>query len=184
MDIPEFRRGLELNSRELNKLSNAVRSAAVTSVIGGRFTRTPGGTTIIVNDQVRGGGGGGSSIPCPFQVSDATDEEGMKVQIEWGLIWQMLPTGMQPDNDPPLKMTITATGYVYSKIVFNKDTLIPTSVSFSIETEIKSNSDTTQYNLIAIVTVDTTTQPASITGIQNICIQPFPSPCALAETSA
>ena len=184
MDIPEFRRGLELNSRELNKLSNAVRSAAVTSVIGGRFTRTPGGTTIIVNDQVRGGGGGGSSIPCPFQVSDATDEEGMKVQIEWGLIWQMLPTGMQPDNDPPLKMTITATGYVYSKIVFNKDTLIPTSVSFSIETEIKSNTDTTQYNLIAIVTVDTTTQPASITGIQNICIQPFPSPCSLAGSNA
>ena len=108
----------------------------------------------------------------------------MKVQIAWGLIWQMLPTGMQPNNDPPLKMTITATGYVYSKIVFNKDTLIPTSVSFSIETEIKSNSDTTQYNLIAIVTVDTTTQPASITAIQNICIQPFPSPCSLAGSNA
>jgi hypothetical protein len=180
MDLPEFRRGLELNSRELNKLSNAVRSAAVTSVIGGTFTRTPGGTTIIVNDQVRGGGGGGSSIPCPFQVTDATDEEGLKIQIAWGLIWQMLPTGMQPDNDPPLKMTITATGYVYSKIVFNKNTLIPTSVSFSIETEIKSNTDTTQYNLIAIVTVDTTAQPSTITRIQNICIQPFPSPCSLA----
>lgn len=184
MDIPEFRRGLELNSRELNKLSNAVRSAAITSVIGGTFTRTPGGTTIIVSDQVRGGGGGGSSIPCPFQVSNATDEDGMKIQIAWGLIWQMLPTGMQPDNDPPLKMEITATGYVYSKIVFNKNTLIPISVSFSIETEIKSNTDTTQYNLIAIVTVDTTAQPASITRIQNICIQPFPSPCSLAQTPA
>lgn len=180
MDIPEFRRGLELNSRELNRLSNAVRSASVTSVIGGTFSRTPGGTTIIVDQQVRGGGsGGGSSIPCPFQCSDASEGETLKVEVAWGLIYQMLPTGMMPDNDPPLKLTVTQTCYIYSRITFNTNTLLPSEVSFSVETEIKSNTATTQYNLVAVVNVSTD-QPKTITSIQNICQQPFPSPCSLA----
>jgi len=180
MDIPEFRRGLELTSRELNKLSDAVRSAAVTSVIGGTFTRTPGGTTIIVSDQVRGGGGGGgSAIYCPFQCSDASDSNGLKVQVGWGLIWQMLPTGMFPDNNPPLKLVVSESCFIYSKIVFNTDTLLPTEVLFSVENTIKTNTATTQYNLIAIVTVDTDAEPNVISKIQNMCQQPFPSPCAL-----
>lgn len=183
MDIPEFRRGLELNSRELNKLSNAVRSAAVTSVIGGTFTRTPGGTTLIIDQQVRGSAGGGSTIPCPFQVSNASDEAGMKVEIQWGLIWQQLPTGMFPDNDPPLRMAISGTSYVYSKIEFNKDTLLPVAVSFSIETEIKNNTDAIQYNLIAVVTVTGEGDEQKISAIQNICQQPFPSPCSLAPST-
>jgi len=181
MDLPAFRRGLELVSADLNKLSNAVRAASVTSVIGGSFNRTPGGTTIVINDQVRGGGsGGGSTIPCPFQVSDASDENGLKVQIAWGLIWQKLPTGMFPDNDPPLKMDVSETCYVYSKIVFNTNSLLPESVSFSVETELKENTSSTQYNLIASVFVDTEAEDPVITGIRNVCVQPFPSPCSLA----
>jgi hypothetical protein len=179
MDIPEFRRGLELTSRELNRLSNAIRSASVTSVIGGTFTRTPGGTTIVVNDQVRGGSGGGSVIPCPFQCTDASDETTLKVEVAWGLIYQQLPLGMMPDNKPPLRLTVTETCYIYSRIVFNTDTLLVTGVSFSVETTIQSNTATTQYNLIAVVTVSEG-EDKVITGISNICQQPFPSPCSLA----
>lgn len=184
MTPPYQQRGQPVSPAAFNQLVDLAKSAQITAITGGTFQRSIGGTSINIFSQSALTAGGGSSIPCPFQVSNATDKDGMKIQIAWGLIWQMLPTGMQPDNDPPLKMEITATGYVYSKIVFNKNTLIPTSVSFSIETEIKSNTDTTQYNLIAIVTVDTTAQPASIKRIQNICIQPFPSPCSLAQTPA
>lgn len=179
MDIPEFRRGLELTSRELNRLSDAVRSAAVTSIIGGTFSRTPGGTCIVVDQQVRGGGEGGSVIPCPFKCSDASDETTLRVEVTWGLIYQRLPTGMLPDNKPPLRLVVSQTCYIYSRIVFNDDTLLVTDVSFSVETEIKSNTNTTQYNLIAVVTVSEG-QDKVITGITNICQQPFPSPCSLA----
>ena len=178
MDIPEFRRGLELTSRELNRLSNAVRSASVTSVIGGKFTRTPGGTTIVV-DQQAGAGGGGSVIPCPFQCSNASDETTLKVEVAWGLIYQQLPLGMMPDNKPPLRLTVTQTCYIYSQIAFDTDTLLVTGVSFSVETTIQSNTATTQYNLIAVVTISEG-EDKVITSISNICQQPFPSPCSLA----
>jgi hypothetical protein len=149
--------------------------------LGGTFTRTPGGTTIIVADQPRlSGGGGGSVIPCPFEVTDASEETTLKVQIAWGLIYQKLPTGMYPDNKPPLRMTVTENCYVYSKIVFNTNTLIPTSVSFSIESDIAENTSNTQYNLIARVFIDPDADPPVISQIKNVCQQPFPSPCALA----
>lgn len=178
MDIPNFRRGLELNSTELNKLSNAIRSAAVTSVIGGTFSRTPGGTTIIIDAQVRGGGG--ATIPCPFQCSDASVGETLKIKIQWGLIWQMLPTGMFPDNVPVLKLTVTQSCFIYSKITFDTNTLLPTAVAFSAEPELTMNTSAIQYNLIAVVLVSED-EPPVITKITNICQQPFPSPCALAN---
>ncbi len=165
-------------SSELNKLSNAVRAASVTSVVGGTFSRTPGGTTIIVDQQVRGSGGGGTML-CPFAVSDASEGTTLKIQIAWGLVWNMLPTGMFPDNDPPLKMNVGQTCYVYCKIVFNADLLV-TEVLFSLETDLKTNTSTVQYNLIAVVTVnDKDPQNKFFSSIKNICLQPFPSPCSL-----
>lgn len=184
MNLPDFRRGVELTSTELNKLSDAIRSAAVTSIIGGTFSRTPGGTCLIIDQQVRGGGSEGGGLPCPFEVTDASEGTTMKVQIGWGLIWQQLPTGMFPSNDPPLKMTVTETCYVYSKITFNTSTLIPSAVAFTISSAILQNTASDQYNLIARVFVNEDADPKTISGISNICQQPFPSPCSLAPTSS
>lgn len=183
MNLPNFRRGVELTSTELNKLSDGIRSAAVTSVIGGTYMRTPGGTTLIIDQQVRGGSTEAGGVACPFEVTDASEGNTLKVQIAWGLIWQMLPTGMFPDNDPPLKMTVTQTCYIYSKITFNTNSLIPSAVAFSVETGITQNTSTTQYNLIARVFVDEEAEPKVISSISNICQQPFPSPCSLAPAS-
>ena len=72
MDLPNFRRGIELTSIELNKLSSAIRAASITSVVGGTLSRTPGGTTLFINDQVRGSGGGDAGSRCPFEVNDAS----------------------------------------------------------------------------------------------------------------
>jgi hypothetical protein len=180
MNLPNFRRGVELTSTELNKLSDGIRSAAVTSVIGGTYMRTPGGTTLIIDQQVRGGSTEAGGVACPFQVTDVTENTTLKVQIQWGLVMNMLPTGMFPDNDPPLIMTVTETCYVYCKIVFDINTLLVTAVSFSLETDLKTNTSNTQYNLIAVVTVnDDDQQKKFFSSIKNICLQPFPSPCSL-----
>jgi len=179
MELPNFRRGIELTSIELNKLSAAIRAASITSVVGGTLTRTPGGTTLIVNDQVRGGSTEGGVSRCPFAVSDVSTSSTLKIEIAWGLIWNMLPTGMFPDNKPPLRMDVTETCYVYSKIQFSTSTLLPTNISFSIESELVENTETIQYNLIAVVTIKEDVEPKSITSIKNICQQPFPSPCSL-----
>lgn len=176
---PYQHRGQPISPAAFNQLVDLARSAQITGITGGTFQRSVGGTTININPQSALTAGGGSAIYCPFQCSDASDGSTLKIEIAWGLIWQMLPTGMFPNNNPTLKLNISESCFIYSKIVFNTDTLLPTEVLFSAENELKTNTSTTQYNLIAIVTVDTESNPASISGIQNMCQQPFPSPCAL-----
>ena len=49
MNLPKFRSGQELNSTLLNQLSDGIRRNQITSVIGGTFTSTPGGTAIVID---------------------------------------------------------------------------------------------------------------------------------------
>jgi hypothetical protein len=180
MDLPTFRRGFELVSAELNKLSNAIRAASITSVINGSFTRTPGGTTIIIGDQVRGGGGGGSTAFCPFKVTDASTSTELKINIAWGVIANRIPTGMFPNDSPQLVMTIESSVFVYAAITFDLDTLNVSGISFVTDAEVKTNTTTTQYWLIATVTVDTTGESPVISKTMNVCQEPYASPCQLA----
>lgn len=120
---------------------------------------------------------GGASLPCPFKVLDVSDEDGFKINISWGLIWNMLPVGMEVDDDPKLIMNISGTSFVYSEITFDSD-LIVTDVRFGLYTDLKTNTSSVQYNLIAVVTV-TGSGDNQTMSIKNICVQPFPSPCSL-----
>jgi hypothetical protein len=88
---------------------------------------------------------------------------------------------MVPTNDPPFHLVVSETCFIYSEIVFNPNTLMPTEVNFSAKTEVTPNSSTTQYNLIAVVTIDEDVEPKVIKNINNICQQPYPNPCALAS---
>jgi len=71
MDLPVFRRGLELVSAQLNKLSNSIRSSTITSVIGGSLSCTPGGTTLVIDRQP--GGSSSAVTQCPFRVTDISE---------------------------------------------------------------------------------------------------------------
>ena len=179
MDIPNFRRGLELNSTELNKLSNAIRSAAVTSVIGGTFSRTPGGTTIIVDAQVRGGSGGGV-IPCPFKCTDASDAVSLKIEVTQGLISGRWPEDMGIDS-PPFILEITGNSYIYAAIYWDIENLQigpdPDAITIIQSGELLQNTDTMQYILLATIVTDGS--PLAITEITNVCEQPVPNPCLL-----
>ena len=125
----------------------------------------------------------GASLPCPFKVVDVSEEDTLKVSIGWGLIWNMLPVGMHPDDNPRLVMNISQTSFIYSQITFDTSSLIPTDVRFNIFTELKTNTSSVQYNLIAVVKVEEKAvgggTKSVITSIKNICVQPFPSPCSL-----
>jgi hypothetical protein len=181
MDLPDVKAGMAILAEHIQRLNAAIKQVRMRPGIGYLLKESSGGTSLVIQQQPNtGGGGGGATIPCPFQCSDASEGEMLKVEIQWGLIWQMLPTGMFPDNDPTLKLTITGDCFIYSRITFNLNTLLPTAVDFSVESELKMNTSTVQYNLIAVVLV-TTDEPVTIREIKNICQQPFPSPCALAS---
>ena len=173
---------MELNSTELNKLSNAIRSAAVTSVIGGTFSRTPGGTTIIVDAQVRGGSGGG--VKCWFQCTDASVGTDLKVKVAQDQIAGRWPDGMGL-GFPDFILEISQSCYIYAKILFNTTTLEIETASDSItvlqSNELQPNTASELYILLA--TVLTGTGPVRITEINNICSQPGPNPCTWAWSS-
>lgn len=179
MDLPDVQRGMAILAEHITRINAAIRQIRIRPGVGYLVRESNGGTSLLINRGTSGGGGGGSIIPCPFEVTDATEETTLKVQIKWGLIWQILPTGMQPNDDPPLKLTITETCYIYSRITFDTNTLLPTEVDFVAETTLQTNTSAVQYNLIAVVTV-TEGETPTIGNITNICQQPFPSPCSLA----
>jgi hypothetical protein len=169
MDLPDVKAGMAILAEHIQRLNAAIKQVRLRPGVGYLLKESSGGTSIVITPPQRAstGGGGGSTIPCPFEVTDASDEQGLKVQVAWGLIWQRLPTGMFPDNDPPLVMEVSANCFVYSKIIFDTETLLPTGISFSVESNLMENTDTTQYNLIATVIVDT--EAEAITEIRNVC---------------
>jgi hypothetical protein len=180
MDLPDAQRGMAILAEHIQRINAAVRQVRLRPGIGYLLKESSGGTSLVINrGTVGGGGGGGSTIPCPFECIDATEETTMKVQVAWGLIWQRLPTGMFPDDSIPLKLTITDNSFIYSRITFDLNTLLPSAVDFTVETTLKENTSTEQYNLIAVVKV-TEGENKTIASISNICQQPFPSPCSLA----
>jgi len=183
MDLPDVRAGMAIMAEHIQRLNSSIRQVRLRPGLGYLVKESAGGTSLVIKQQPNGGGGGGgadSAIPCPFECTDASDGETLRVEVAWGLIWQMLPTGMFPTNDPTLKLDVSETCYIYSQIVFNTSTLLPSEVKFSVESGLQSNTSTTQYNLIAVVTVDSAANPKVISSISNICQQPFPSPCSLA----
>jgi len=178
MDLPAFRRGLELVSADLNKLANAIRAASVTSVIGGTFTRTPGGTTIVVSDQVRGGGSGGGA-KCWFKLSDATEGETIKIEIQQDQIAGRYPEGMGL-GFPAFKITINSNTYFYISVKYNTTTLEIDPASDAIQIvdsdALKQATTNTIYILIGTVVVEA----GKVKTIDNICDRPIPDPCGLA----
>jgi len=178
MNLPKFRSGQELNSTLLNQLSDGIRRAQVTSVIGGTFSSTPGGTAILINAQTRGGSTAAGI--CPFQVTTANDGDNWKFSIAWGMVGvpPVLPIGMLPNNDPPLTMTWND-GWVYMQVEFVTDDTAVKEVQFKNETEIPPADETYAYYPIAYIdTYHSGETP--VQRIQNLCSAPIPSVCDLA----
>jgi len=178
MDLPDVKAGMDILAEHIQRINASIRQTRMRPGIGYSVKESSGGTSLVI-DRGLLGGSGGASLPCPFAVSDASEGTNLKVQVAWGLVWNMLPTGMFPTDNPQFKLDVTETCYIYVQIVFNTSTLIVNEVLITAETELKTNTATTQYNLIAVVKIDPDADPKTITSIKNICVQPFPSPSSL-----
>jgi hypothetical protein len=187
MDLPVFRKGLELVSAQLNKLSQGIRAAQVTSVIGGTFTRTPGGTTIIIDRQpiTTGGGGGGGGTFCWYESTNASTPEQLRIMVSQAALPTNNPNApyIWPDGMgigfPPYYLVVTETCYVYLTVLYDTTTYFVSteagSVSLEVSPTIMANTDTIQYILLGTVLVEDN----AITSIENVCSQPVVNPCLL-----
>ena len=177
MNLPKFRSGQELNSTLLNQLSDGIRRAQVTSVIGGTFSSTPGGTAIIIDAQTRGGG---STAVCPFQVTTANEGDTWKFSIAWGMVGvpPVLPISMLPNNNPPLTMDWND-GWVYMQVEFVTDDTAVKEVQFKNGSAIPPADTTYAYYPIAYIDTDSSGE-TPVQRIQNLCSAPIPSVCDLA----
>lgn len=180
-----FYKGGNLYASQLNELADEIRKNTIQPGIGYRFTRTSGGTSLVI-DQQNGGGGGGNSTACPFACFSLYSEStGNTVAIPFGLIENRVPTGMDPDPSlPPFQLSVDVSGYVYSYITWDTATMTivdsPDAVGFVYSDAPLPSTDILQYDLIAIVFYDERyTGAERIREIQNQCVQPVGNPCKL-----
>jgi len=182
---PYFERGKPIEASKLNTIIDLLRQAIVQPGRGYSVTRNWGGTSLSIIDKstATGSGGGGTAEAfCPFKVTDASDAEGLKVLVQWGVMAGRIPTGMFPNDDPQLKLDITGTCYVYAQIDWDRNTLQSTGCSFTTSTDVRTNTTTSTFQLVATVHVDTTGTDPVIDKIMNVCLQPIESPCGLAAS--
>jgi hypothetical protein len=111
MDLPVFRRGLELVSSQLNKLSNSIRASTITSVIGGSLTCTPGGTTLII-DQQPSSPGTGIAAACPFKVTDISEPNGEELILKLNVLCEKIDAY----NIWPADTSETVPNFVFASI--------------------------------------------------------------------
>lgn len=74
MDLPNIERGMRILADDINRISREVRASALTSVIGGQFTRSASGTSISIDGKFFGGGSGTAGALCAFNVVDASEK--------------------------------------------------------------------------------------------------------------
>jgi len=189
MDLPFFKRGLELVSSQLNKLSNAIRASTITSVIGGTLMRTPGGTTLVIDQQPGGGGGGvAPSDYCFFKVTDVSTDTQLKIQVQSDQVEGRWPDGMDGVVDYVLNVpSAYASGgwfAVYALLKVDENGIIlpgDDAISIQLKPDFQKEGSSLQWYYIAGVNVSLDeTNAAYISRIDNSCPVVYawpPSPC-------
>lgn len=187
MDLPSISAGMKLLAEQINKITREVRSNAITAVTGGTFQRTTGGTSIQV--QPATGNAAAYKPNCYFEITDASTDQGLRIQISQHLLVPLLrwPEGMGKDY-PPYRMDISQSSYVYMAFVYDPETLelLPDSSAITIELDdqLKANTENTFYYFLGLVTIEQVANETKITAIQNSCNMPQPNPCYLQWTSS
>lgn len=128
---------------------------------------------------------GGGSACAYFAVTDASDDQGIKVQVAQNLIAGRYPDGMG-NGFPPFILELSQSSYIYAAIYWDITTLSIGSDSSAItilqSNDLLQNTGTMEYILIATVTIGGS--PEAITNIANVCTQPSPNPCTLDWSAA
>ena len=180
--IPYQQRGVPISPSAFNQRVDLVRSSLLTAVTGGTFIRTPSGTSINIAQATGGSSSDDQKPSCAyFEVTDVSDESGLKVEVAQNLIAGRWPDGMGLDF-PPFILEISGNAYIYAKVTYNTTTLqiLPESDAITVlqAADLQPNTEDSVYILLATVVTDGT--PLAISEITNVCSEPIPNPCNLA----
>lgn len=185
MDLPVFRRGLELVSSQLNKLSDSIRASSITAVIGGTFTRTPGGTTLTINQTGNVGGGNAAPTECPFKVTDAsiwneagTEVTELRILIANSQLAGVYPVGMDAETtyyitlDPNINFSAAGICYLYLRAIVNDDGFISAeenSLTFEVSNQYIPSGQHIQLIPVATIEIIKAAPQKGIQKIGNRC---------------
>jgi hypothetical protein len=184
MNLPEVQRGMAILAEHIHRLNAAIRQSRLQPGVGYLVKESSGGTSLVINAGTSASGGGSAPVCQYFEVTDASDETGLKVEVAQNLIAGRYPDGMGIDF-PPFKLEISGNSYIYAAIYWDIENLVIGSESDAItilqSSDLLQNTDTLQYILLA--TVETGGDPLAITTITNVCSEPVPNPCLLDWTA-
>jgi hypothetical protein len=184
MNLPDVQRGMAILADHIQRLNSAIRQIRVRPGVGYLIKESNGGTSLVIQSGRNGGGGNGGIVCEYFEVTDASDETGLKVKVAQNLIAGRYPDGMGIDF-PDFILEISGNSYIYACIYWDIENLVigPDSDAITIlqSSDLLQNTDTLQYILLA--TIETGGDPLAITTITNVCSEPVPNPCLLDWTA-
>ncbi len=180
MNLPDVQRGMAILAEHIQRINAAVRQSRLRPGVGYLLKESSGGTSLVIDRGTVAGGGGGTACQY-FEVTDASDEAGLKVQVAQNLIAGRWPDGMGLDF-PPFKLEISGNSYIYAQVTYNTTTLQinPESDAITILQSGTLQENTADSVYILLATVVTDGDPLAITEITNVCSQPVPNPCNMA----
>lgn len=86
------KKGDPVTADNFNKLLAFVEAMQIRQGIGIKVNQSPQGVTLSLTEQIEDAVTGGGKLIHPFQLTDASDEEGAKVNIRFGLLNNLTPT--------------------------------------------------------------------------------------------
>jgi hypothetical protein len=171
--LRKYQVGEPITAEMINGIVDAIREAQVSSVVGGTFKRSSGGTTISVATPK--GVAGASSTICPFDPTVTATTSGYQVSFSAGTINGILPTnifspltGVTTASKNYFYIKCTSDGKLLTSAVIEKDT--------SVRTPQASNADTAPTTVNVLIAYMTTAGVAVKTiPCSNITARIFPT---------
>jgi len=138
--LRKYQVGEPITAEMINGIVDAIREAQVSSVVGGTFKRSSGGTTISVATPQKGVVAGVAQTICPFDPTATAVTSGYEVSFSAGTVNGLLPSNM---FSPLTGVTTSARNYFYIKCtsdgkslstaIIEKDTTIRTPAESQID---------------------------------------------------
>ena len=178
LDLPVFERFKAIFADKLNRIVSELRASTVQPGIGYKVNRTPGGTTLVI-DQQPGGGGTAATNYCPFKVTDESTDEVTRIAVQLDQVEGRWPFGMDGESTyykPIPDEYLQAPGWVafYLRLKVDETGLIfpeETAISFRFTPDFKQKGDGIQWFYIAGINIDINeeTNKPYISRIDNSC---------------
>jgi hypothetical protein len=152
--LRKYQVGEPITAEMINGIVDAIREAQVSSVVGGTFKRSSGGTTISISTPQKGVSSVAPTI-CPFDPTVTATTSGYQVSFSAGTINGILPTNI---FSPLTGVTTASVNYFYIKCTTDGKLLTSAVIEkdTSVRTPQASNADTAPTTLNVLIAYMTT----------------------------